>query len=410
MKNPTQQLPAGDVGANTLRNYRYQSVYGVVLLCASAAGKADYRAIWCEQEDDLLAEISDNLFDSYQIKTRTPELGYWDLGFKGFISAISVFLRIEKEFPRTIRYFNFVCDALPLESSDKSKIHKCPSALIEDIRTASDLNALSQASKKGFELLRKKLKCTNEELWSVLKRLRLLPEPIRKEAALEVLIASHMPHVPCCASASQTKLRRAAIDSVSQLDDASRLASLAPERHYACLQPKGADNPQLKGKRVSREEFVKRCEGNISTGFRYVADMSNSVVSRTNPDIRRFFLKLNRGNLEEQADTLRARSLTAEAALLELATRIEGAGDIYHLKALVKGECDDALALASQNPEPFGPSMYRDVIRRLDELAKNEPTKVIEQPREILIGIAGMLTEECRVWWSKRFDIESETN
>jgi hypothetical protein len=97
-----------------------------VLLCGAVAGSNDYKAIWCEQEDDFLAEISDSLFDSYQVKTKTPELGYWDICFKGFISALKIFVRLEKEYPGAIRYFNFICDALALETQDAKKAHRCP--------------------------------------------------------------------------------------------------------------------------------------------------------------------------------------------------------------------------------------------------------------------------------------------
>jgi len=47
--SPIGQLPAHDYGAETLRNYRYQSAYAIVLLAAAAAKKNDYHAVWCEQ-------------------------------------------------------------------------------------------------------------------------------------------------------------------------------------------------------------------------------------------------------------------------------------------------------------------------------------------------------------------------
>ena len=60
--SPIQQLPAHDYGAETLRNYRYQSAYAVALLVAAAAKKKKYSAVWCEQEDDILAQIAGHTF------------------------------------------------------------------------------------------------------------------------------------------------------------------------------------------------------------------------------------------------------------------------------------------------------------------------------------------------------------
>ncbi len=51
-----------DPGDQTQRNFRYQHAYGAILLTNSAAGKLDYKAIWCEHHDDFLAEISDMIF------------------------------------------------------------------------------------------------------------------------------------------------------------------------------------------------------------------------------------------------------------------------------------------------------------------------------------------------------------
>lgn len=407
-RNPTHRLPVDDVGAATLRNYNYQSIYGVVLLCGATVGKNDYKAVWCEQEDDLLAEVSSSLFDSYQVKTRTPELGYWDISFKGFQNALNVFLRIEDEFAQAIRYYNFVCDAQPLQSDAKALAHKCPLRLVEAVRTTSSIGDLAKPVQKGLALLAKKTQCTATKLWPILKRLRFPPEPLRKEAAIEVLIATHLPLVPCCTSAKQVKLRRAAVDAINQFDESARLSSLAPERHYACLDPAGKENPQLREKRVSLEAFVQRCQDNVQPGFRYVASTKSVAIQAG--DGRRFYVKLEKAGLAAQSETLRARALAAEAVLIDLATRSEGIGDVEHLSALVKAECDDALAQESVKTQSFGPAMYANVITRLDNMAKNEPTKAIGQPREVLIGIAGLLTGECKVWWSKPFNVNGNAS
>lgn len=401
--NPTHQLPAGDYGATTLRNYRYQSIYGVVLLCGAATKQNDYRAIWCEQEDDLLAEISDTLFDSYQVKTKTPELGYWDINFKGFIAALKGFVRIETTYPGSIRYYNFICDAVLLTSDDKKKAHLCPAKLLEAAQKCEDVDSMGNGPKRAVTGLAKKCRCECGLLLAILKRLRIPPEPIRKEGAVDVLIATHLPPVPCCQNASVIKLRRAATNLIAQLDDASRLASTAPERHYACLDPNGRNNPQLRDKRVALHDFLLRCNEVIQPSFVYVAEIGQSHLAQTNRDLKRFYSKLNRGGLGDQADTMRQRAISAEAILLDLVTRPQGNQGVHHLKALVKGECDEARAVASVNPEPFGIHMFREVLKRIEEMCRTDPAKTLEQPKEVLLGIAGLLTEECLVWWSAPF-------
>jgi hypothetical protein len=404
MNNPTKQLPAQDVGAQTHRNYNYQSIHGVILLCAATANKLDYKAIWCEQEDDFLAEIDGSLFDSYQIKGKTPELGYWNCGFKGFISAMAVFLRIERDFPGSIRYYNFICEASPFQSADPKETHKCPLALQEASSKVSALADLDKSALKAINSLASKLKCPPSDLLPILKRLRFTPEPLRKELAIDALVATHLPLVPCCQHVSPARLRRVAVDVIGQIDEASKLSTTAPERHYACLTPKGEDNPQLLAKRVSVEQFVSRCEETTRPVFRYIPDLRSSDSARNDPGTRRFFAKLKRGGLDDQADSLRARKISAEAVLLELATRPEGEHELHHLTSLVKAECDDASILSNDAKPHFGPAMYKQVLESLGAIAAKQPSPVSGQPKEVLMGIAGLLTEECKVWWSEKFD------
>jgi hypothetical protein len=407
--NPTQQVPKGDHGAETLRNYSYQSTYAVILLCGAAAKKNEYRAVWCEQEDDLLAEISDDLFDSYQVKTKDSELGYWDIKDDGFVKAIQVFLHLQRTFPGSIRYYNFISNTGLLESDAKGRAHLCPGRLATAARSVSSHTSLAEEPKKGFTELVRLTESVENDLFAVLQRFCVPSEPLRRESCIAELVTNHLPQIECCGTATTAKLRRAAVQLIDLFDEASRLSSQSPDRHYACLNPMGKNNPQLLNKRVSLEEFLCRCKETIQPGFRYVPEIGKSHLAQTNPDIKRFYKKLKQGTLGDYADTLRERATSANAVLLDLATRPpDGAGDVHHLKALVKGECDDAHAKTINDSVPFGLEMYREVLGRFEELAKTNPEITLRQPKEVLMGIAATLTEECKVWWSKPFDVTKD--
>ena len=85
---PATTADTSDPGDQTQRNFRYQHAYGAILLTNSAAGQLQYKAIWCEHHDDFLAEIADNNFDAYQIKTRKPEKGEWRINHDKLKSSI----------------------------------------------------------------------------------------------------------------------------------------------------------------------------------------------------------------------------------------------------------------------------------------------------------------------------------
>src|SRR5689334_8102848 len=106
--SPVSQLPTRDFGAETIRNFRYQFACAVVLLVGAVAKKNDYKAIWCELENDILAEIDQNLFDGCQVKTQEPELGAWTVTDEAFVTAVKGFMALDRKYPGQMRHFHFM--------------------------------------------------------------------------------------------------------------------------------------------------------------------------------------------------------------------------------------------------------------------------------------------------------------
>lgn len=53
---PTDSRDLSDPGDVVQGKFRYQHAYGVILSVGMATGRLDYTAIWCEQQEDFLAE------------------------------------------------------------------------------------------------------------------------------------------------------------------------------------------------------------------------------------------------------------------------------------------------------------------------------------------------------------------
>jgi hypothetical protein len=404
---PTAALPRQDIGAATQRNFRYQSGYAVVLMCGAALSGNEYKAIWCEQEDDLLAELGPELFDSYQIKTQEPELGAWDTTKEGFIAAIRVFANLERKYPGRIRWFNFVSNTKLLHSNAAAKVSKCPETLAAVVRAAKSYAQLSQPFKKSLGLMATAASCTDGEAFAVLKRLRFAVGPSRDSFIAEIH-GSHLSQLGSCSGANSARLRRATFAAIHLFEDAASLSSQHPSRHYACL---GAEvgEAQLLAKRVSLEAFQKCVDGIAKPAFRYQPEVAPMLSALSDSKLDRFVKKLNKGGLDHYVDTLRSQALSAEETLLDLVTRdAEAKNDVSHLTTLVKAECDFAHLKASATGTPFGKAMLTDVENRLDAIAK-DTEKSCGQPKELLLGLAGLLTEDCLVWWSDKFDVDGES-
>jgi hypothetical protein len=407
--SPIAQLPAHDYGAETLRNYRYQSAYAVALLVAAAAKKNRYSAIWCEQEDDILAQVAEESFDSYQVKTRKPELGEWCLTDDALVGAIRVFLRLDAKFPDRIQNFHFVSNADCLESDAAKKSHLCPKRLAAGARRRSAHSELLGDEKLGFDALLAEInespKPTTEALFKVLQRLAFVKSPSR-ESFIAELAQNHLRELEWC-RLPQPRLESVVWSLIEMVDRASSLSSQDSSRHLPRYSADGQSEPQLIAKRITVEDFILRTRELANPAFRYLPSLTTSPLAQTSADLKRFNQKLKRGGLDDYAQSLRNQTLSAEAAFLDLATRgPDGQAELAQIENVVKAECDAAHLRAAQGEKPFGQRMLIDVQDRLLRVSREEAGKVGRQPYEALMGMAGILTESCPVWWSEKFVLE----
>jgi hypothetical protein len=77
-----------------------------------------------------------------------------------------------------------------------------------------------------------------------------------------------------------------------------------------------------------------------------------------------------------------------------------------HIKTIVRTECQEAHDLTSINDECFGKQMLIQTRERLRLVHDRESSSLFGLRYEHLLGIAGILTEECKIWWSTKFDID----
>lgn len=118
-------------------------------------------------------------------------------------------------------------------------------------------------------------------------------------------------------------------------------------------------------------------------------------------------LKLEKGGLSNHAEYMSVRERSAEFALMEDAIRRP---DLYpdlqfQIEQVVLGACTEAYLKTRLDNQMFGEMMLADVQHRLAIAASERSYLIGGHDYECLMGIAGLLTSGCRVWWSLRFDV-----
>lgn len=402
---PDVMLDHDDPGDDTQLRFRYQHGYGVILLAGAATGKLPYVAVWCEHHEDLLGEKANGQYDSFQIKTATPEGGPWKLGREKLRHSFQRFVEQDKKFPGRFDAHSFVSNVSYYDTEQASEIEKSPVKLLAAVRSCTNVGDLASPYSTALNDLSQKIGCNVADLFGTCKRVKLVAGPPKESFETEVAHL-HLPKLDGCSMLTAVELDGLRDEMIQVVFNASSLAINDPSKHWCCVLGDDHLNPRLRAKRLVVSDVVTDVLSGKSVIFRFAPSTSELKLREQQHDLGILAKKMVKGGLATQLDMMQWRTLSAERHLLSLAAQDpdEAAKVLNQLKGIVKGACVDAQTLASARPEPWGVEMYRQVTTRLQRVADHQPDLACQQAYECLIGVAGLLTEECEVWWSPSFD------
>lgn len=409
MSSPTDARDKSDPGDHVIRKFRYQHAYGVIVAVMMITQERPYRAIWCEQYEDFLAERQDETFDAIQVKTKRSETGAWLISDEAFGKSLNRFLRLDREFPGKLSRFYFVTNTEFSDSDDKKSAHLSPIRLLQEVGKGTSIANLNESATKGFTLLQERLDCNGDELFSILKRLDLVNGPTEK-AFEDEICHRHLPLLEECKGLTPGSLSRV-LDSLMLLMERAADAQCAdPKRHCVGITSTEEEDPTLRSKRIVSEQIILKIREACNLSVQYSEELSTLALLPGDSCRKILKEKMTKAGLEQNFEAMRRKALTAEAALIDVATRSnEGKKHVSQVENVVLSECDEAYLRASLKDEPFGPAMLIEVQDRLKSIAEKEPTKVNNQPYEVLVGVSGLLTDACTVWWSRKFELGGDS-
>jgi len=411
--NPKNVIAVNDPGDETQRNFRYQTAYGVILLVGAATQKLPYKSIYAEHHEDFLCERVDDKFDGYQVKTRKPEEGSWDLADEPLKKSIKRFVELCQKFGEYVEDLKFVSNADYSETSEKNKnetkVRRSPVLFLKHISECDAVGSIRPPFITTFIELKDYCECPEDVLFMVLKKVGLINGPDRNSFDSEIVV-THLPVLKECKALTVSDLTVVRDELIQKVFYASSLKIDDPSKHWTPIN--GPDeNPTILAKRIPVVEVFRSVADVSSTPFRY-SDTHHPALKLGSGEGNLYKLrrKMVKGNLVFQVETMERRSISAERRLIEIAHKKPDSIDdlLNQIVSVVKGECDEAYHHASLSGKIIGPQMLDDVYRRLKDKANS--TLVYNEPYETLVGVAGLLTGECKVWWSEVFDLEDGTH
>lgn len=410
---PIDKLDKDDPGDDVQLRFHYQHGYGAILAISSITNINDFNDFWFEQFEDILCKDIENLFHYYQIKTRNPELGAWKLSDKALKGSLQKFTKHEEEFSTVSKAYYFVSNTKFLETGedvdDKTKLANSPINFFNTIKTQK-LDKMASHYKDKFDDLLTACSCTEKVLLDTLKKTNLIIGP-SKESIDSDLSSIHLFGIDKLKSISMQIIHKIRDEIILEIYKASSNIISDPRIHLFDLAINSPENPIINSKKMTKAYF-NEIINNHSSGsdiFRFLPNREVKIgTSRTNSPI--LTKKLVKAGLSRSLDSMERRTLSAEYNLLELSNKNTDYFEevLGQLESVVLTEHNDYEIMNTNEEGINSKQLMADFVKRMKEISSEEKKRVYGQNHDMLIGISGLLTGECKIWWCEQFDLSED--
>ena len=420
ISSPTNTLSTNDSGDDTQRRYRYQAFYAAIISLELLNEATEFEEIFCEHHEDVLIRKKNGKFIGIQVKTRNYGQEPFKADDKQIINSLYRFVEQDIEFPNFYEKFiiatNYTFWAVKKKNSRNLSylLSLAQDAYVE--KPARLHLGLSKCVKQIQELLEKKgfAKIDNYFILNVLQKVHL-QESLPKFDDLESRLAQQIPEFYEVNEAGLDDLLYAARGLISQMLEASSLQHVSARSMYFAL----FSNPEqmeideiIEGKRINGV-IVRRVLQDRLTDHASLSTRNPIPIENLPKGIRKTELKMGAGKIS--ANNIRGAKDHKYATELLLDKWIHKHGvpkaskRFDQLKLIISNECREIYDQKYSENNPFGREMLIEVRNRLRARIESEPNLFFGCRYEHLLGVASILTEMCEVWWSKEFEIPSET-
>ncbi len=439
---PDTVLSQSDPGDDVQRRFRYQATKAAMLALSLLDDEAEVEEVYCEHHEDVLVKKRGERFHGVQIKTRFDEAGPHKSTDEEIAGSIKRFIELERKFDKHFDGYTIGSNAgfwnedktassLPyllslVAASNNGLVHskvqgflkklfakpKRPRARRQHAAVSGGDEAPKPVNSEPSESDQRKAWAENIRLAeSVLRKLRVEKLPSLRDMR-SVLIAM-LPRYPQVGDRLFSELGALADNFIAEMLQAGSLAQEFVRDHYLTI----FNNPEaiaaseiIRGKRITKERLVSLLQ--VTLPAEPMLRTSQLITIDDLPHgMSALELKMAVGGISIENISL-AKDLKASTEYLLtkwLYKNGKAATDAryQHLRTLTRSECQEAYDRNRSDDRLFGPEMLNDVRQRLRGRYTDHDVELFGSSYEHLMGMAGILTEDCTVWWSKPFAIPS---
>ncbi len=409
---PGDILDTSDPGDDVQRRFRYQHAYAAIQCLKLLEPTSEFVAVYCENHEDVLLRRRNGQYVGVQVKTRQFAGEPFKANDSAVMKSVARFSRLEKDFPDKFDAFHFVTNhGFWNDVQDQ----RCLAFVVAQIRNRGGIKGLSKSNALRAYVLAicDDHECEEGHVASALCKLVLVGfdsdlersyRDLRDVVAATGELGSHS-HGTVGRIADNLVFHAYEASSLVQGGDVADLYTLVGdfEGHRQALV--------LAGKMITADrvqsliaEWLTETAENLLISARLVPE------GLLPPGFDILTEKLERGGLQA-ARVDKVKDFKASMESLYLRWRYKYSLDeanrrLSHVKTLVEDDCIEA-EIATQGGTIYAPAMYTTLRQRLSARVAGNSHPLFGATEEHLVGAAAMLTEECRVWWSERFELRS---
>ncbi len=415
MSSPDLVLDKSDPGDDVAARFDYQHSYAAINAIRLITGEGDCTEVICENHEDFLLKNGSGKFIGTQIKTRKITLSPFRASEEQVTNALCKFCLLDQKFPGCFESFDFTTNHSFWENEQSP--NNLP-WLLASLRQRGGIKGLRENSplRQYVEGIAVSTSLTPQNVAAT-----LIKTTVRGHESEITHIGSSVQDALCeCPGVKE--LPYATVAAIARA-----LVQLAREASAKTLRgpitelfapgtdlKQAVDDQLLAGKRICRADVlavIDRFKGG-SKPYEDI-DVATLVTPSDAPsDLVIAFRKLAKGGVEAgRVTNIEDRVRSFEALFLEWSRKygVDEAKKRYNnVLAAVQFEAAEAHAGAEKGGEPYGSAMFGALAERLMARARDDRDQLHGCRPEHLIGAAGVLTQQCKTWWSPQFDVAGD--
>jgi hypothetical protein len=411
------ELDAADTGDDTQRRFRYQAAYAAMISLDLLSPLSEFDEVFCEHHEDILVRKKDRSFIGIQVKTRESGRDLFKANDPEIIHSIKRFVEQCLQYPNQYSCFVLATNyAFWAEKKNAQNLKHLLQLAQASCNNQPQTNpSIAKYINRIVAEIASDLKthATLDVVLGVLSKTRL-EHGLPKFNDIELTLIKCIPEVYQHNGVGFDDLLKASRALVAKMFEAASLAHTSPRSGYFSLlsdPSQAATDTIIEGKRITRDKMhtilieLLSEEATLTT----LVPISISDLPR---GMRTMELKMAKGkvaaeNIHRSKDHKYSAEILFDSWMYKYG--VDRALARYkQLSVIVANECQEVYDELSRERELFGQDMLIAVRERLRARYKNEPDSFIGCKYEHVLGVMGILTELCDVWWSKKFEIPEE--